>query len=741
MRRLPVVPMLALAVVTLTAGCDVFTGPDTTPASVELTAPATSLAAGATLQLRAVVLNSGGDSLRGQPVDFWSDRTAIATVDTAGRVTSVGPAGQVHITASVGPVASTPVTLTVVAGEPRHIALTTDLPANPVVGTSYPIAVTVTDAYGNPVAGAAVAFARTAGAGTVTPASATTDALGIAGAEFVLGTTVGTNSATARMATIDSVVSVSRRSVAAPAARIVAKTDLPASPVVGTAYPIAVTVTDTYDNPVAGVSVSFAKTSGTGSVTPASGTTDTLGAAGASFTIGTALGTNTATATASSLQGSPVTFSRAGVAAAPASITTLGTAPAELVAGAAWPDSLRVLVKDTYDNPVRGATVAFATTGGGSVSPASALTDSSGQAAARFVTGTSPQTDTATATVSGLPRAIFAVATIANERTVRFTVSGAPANIGLGAGIVMNGNGGDTHWVGAGDTIYWWRLPPGTYQFSFGNMECFIQGGCGNLADWGPHRGDTTITLTASATPLTVNWEYVPISRTVRVTVAGAPTGAGLGAGVVVDGSSGNTHWVGPGDTTAFYRLAPGDHRFTFGNMECFIQGGCGQLVDWGARAGDTTITITASAEPLTVTMPYAPINGVIELAVTGLNDVTIGTKAWSGVATVNGQMVRPSNNAPVLVGRVAPGTYTVNWQDGECGVQGGCATRLIGCCIVTNQMKPQNGTTTVVVSASTTAVRTTMDYYEYLPPGWVPTRGTAEPVSAPLATDPRRRN
>jgi len=70
--------------------------------------------------------------------------------------------------------------------------------AGAAVGDS--IRVRVTDASGNPAAGVAVAFSVTAGGGSVTPSTATTDAQGRAAARFITGTTVGANTATATIA-------------------------------------------------------------------------------------------------------------------------------------------------------------------------------------------------------------------------------------------------------------------------------------------------------------------------------------------------------------------------------------------------------------------------------------------------------------------------------------------------------------------------------------------------------------
>jgi hypothetical protein len=90
--------------------------------------------------------------------------------------------------------------------------------------------------------------------------------------------------------------------------------------VAGEAVAVApsVLVTDANDNPVEGVSVVFAVASGGGSVTGASANTDANGIATVGgWTLGTAVGTNTLTATAIGLTGSPVTFNASAENAPP----------------------------------------------------------------------------------------------------------------------------------------------------------------------------------------------------------------------------------------------------------------------------------------------------------------------------------------------------------------------------------------------------------------------------------------
>src|ERR1700680_4973984 len=91
-----------------------------------------------------------------------------------------------------------------------------------------------------------------------------------------------------------------------------------------------------------------------------------------------------------------LTGSETVVVAPPAVIAKVGTDATSVVAGASFSALIRVRVSDSSAFPVFGVTVAFAvTSGGGSVTPTEVVTDVNGQAAAKFITGTTVGTNTA----------------------------------------------------------------------------------------------------------------------------------------------------------------------------------------------------------------------------------------------------------------------------------------------------------------------------------------------------------
>jgi len=95
-------------------------------------------------------------------------------------------------------------------------------------------------------------------------------------------------------------------------------------------------------------------------------------------------------------------------------VTSVGALPSSVAAGSPVGDSIRVRVVDGGGNGKQGITVSFAVTaGGGTVSPASAVTDAQGRAASRFVTDPKVGANTATATIAGAAPVSFSLTTIA----------------------------------------------------------------------------------------------------------------------------------------------------------------------------------------------------------------------------------------------------------------------------------------------------------------------------------------
>ena len=143
------------------------------------------------------------------------------------------------------------------------------------------------------------------------------------------------------------------------------------SGVVGTTLssPFVVIVTNSGANPLSGVSVTFAITSGNGSLSVTSTTTGADGKASTVLTLGATPGANTVTATSTGLSGSPVTFNATGLAATASSIAMVSGDGQSGMAGNVLSSPFVVIVTNSEANPLSGVSVTFAiTSGNGSLS-------------------------------------------------------------------------------------------------------------------------------------------------------------------------------------------------------------------------------------------------------------------------------------------------------------------------------------------------------------------------------------
>jgi Protein of unknown function (DUF1566)/Invasin, domain 3 len=136
------------------------------------------------------------------------------------------------------------------------------------------------------------------------------------------------------------------------------------SAVAGSAVGIApsVIVKDANNNPVSGVSVTFAAATGGGSVTGGSATTNASGIATADgWTLGPTAGTNTLTATSGTLTNSPITFTATGTVGA-ATKVLMQTEPVGGASGAVLATRPAVKITDANGNTVTSGTASMSVT-------------------------------------------------------------------------------------------------------------------------------------------------------------------------------------------------------------------------------------------------------------------------------------------------------------------------------------------------------------------------------------------
>src|SRR5207302_1602058 len=269
------------------------------------------------------------------------------------------------------------------------------------------------DANGNPVAQVAVTFAVAPGNGTITGASQTTNASGVATVgSWTLSATAGPNTLTATSTGLSgSPVTFGATGTAGTAATIAANSPTSQTATVGTAVgsPPSVIVKDANGNPVTGVAVTFAVAPGNGTITGGSQTTNGSGIATVgSWTLKIGRAPSRESASSSGVGGSPVTFSATGTAGTAATMAANSPTSQSATAGTAVTSPSSVIVKDGNGNPVAQVAVTFAVApGNGTITGASQTTNASGVATVGSWTLSAtagPNTLTATSTgLSGSP--------------------------------------------------------------------------------------------------------------------------------------------------------------------------------------------------------------------------------------------------------------------------------------------------------------------------------------------------
>ena len=212
--------------------------------------------------------------------------------------------------------------------------------------------------------------------------------------------------------------------------------------VVGTelANPLVVRAEDVNGVPIVGQLVNFRVTAGGGSVFAGAGITNAQGVVQERWTLGnsTADSQRVEARAVDPNSGAAIVFAtfRATPLPGPAQSVAKASGDAQQGAvGAALAESLAVRARDTFGNPVPGATVTWAVSGGnGAVSPATSQTDAQGIAKTRWTLG--PRLDVphgVTATVGTLtPVAFTANATLPSTATIiKVAGDGASATAGV----------------------------------------------------------------------------------------------------------------------------------------------------------------------------------------------------------------------------------------------------------------------------------------------------------------------
>jgi hypothetical protein len=354
---------------------------------------------------------------------------SAATTDSLGHASTLltfgNKPGTYNVQASSIGLKNSPYTFAVKAapGAASVLALASGDAQTGMVATTLtaPFVVSVSDSFGNAVKGASVQFSIvSAPVGSVGDSlivsAAHTDSLGHASTLLVLGTKAGAYTIRATSSGLkNSPVTFSARATSGLANMLLQTSGQNQSANAGhtLANPFVVSVSDSFGNPVKGISVQFAiagvPVGAIGeSLSVSTMLTDSLGYASTILTLGNKVGPYAVQATSSGLRNSPLTFmANANSAAATMIALTSGDNQRGTV-GTSLASSFVVTVSDSFGNPVKGANVRFAFAGvpaaatGESLSVTTAATDSLGHASSVLKLGNKIGTYTVQAASSGL---------------------------------------------------------------------------------------------------------------------------------------------------------------------------------------------------------------------------------------------------------------------------------------------------------------------------------------------------
>jgi len=289
---------------------------------------------------------------------------------------------------------------------------------------------------------------------------------------------------------------------------------------VGTVLPAALLVQalDRYGNVVPGVTVNWAVTTGGGSVAPAASVSDTLGRARAQWTLGTAQGVQTATASV----GGALTVTFSATATVPAASVTVAPAVDTIPSGATV--QLTATPRDSGGNPLTGKTVTWAVS-----DTAIATVNDSG-----LVTAHQVGSAAITATVDGVHGTASVTVTPGPAATATSQVSASAPTVLEGGTVTFTLKARDA----AGNA-----LDKGGLTVAFTTSGGTSAGTIGPVSDLANGSYSATFTATAAGTPITIGatiggqavTSTLPTVQVVRdtvvATVSVAPTPVTIASG------------------------------------------------------------------------------------------------------------------------------------------------------------------------------------------------------------------
>jgi Big-like domain-containing protein len=419
------IALTVLAAITSSCTEEVWTPGDAALVRLAFQSVPSAIDDGANTQISVFGVEANGRQVSLSPGNFstvWSSSdTDVLRVTSSGSTATVEAVfpGEAIIT-----VYSTPLNAAARASSAGNLRVSTSISANRVpaelvllspnhvsglVNTPLPDSVLIRalDRRGDAVPGVQVRFEVLEGGGGVSPATVIADTGGYARTSWRLGPNAGRNRMRGSTNSPTRHVYVEAVGTTPEPARInvVAGDGQQGTVASNLPTPLSVRVTDSQSRPVPGVPVAWSVLSGGGTIAPQVALTDAEGISAVSWTLGTVAGTQTARAAVGTLTASFTASARAG---APSRLVKLAGDGQSAAVNTRLTDSLSVQVHDQYGNAVSGVTVNWSVlSGGGSLSPAASTTGSGGITRAAWTMGAAAGAGTASASVTGVPGVAF----------------------------------------------------------------------------------------------------------------------------------------------------------------------------------------------------------------------------------------------------------------------------------------------------------------------------------------------
>ena len=288
----------------------------------------------------------------------------------------------------------TPQKIRIVSGNDQH--------GMPDATLAKPFVVEIQDQKGAAFEGVPVTFAVTEGDGTLHTTRTATDSNGRAESTLTLGPNPGTNTVTVSVAGSQEKETFNAEGVRTPKTlEIFSGGDQEGAPGAALENPFVVEVRDQTDKPLPGVQVTFSVSSGGGTLSATSVTTNSNGRAESTLTLGPNPGTNTVTVSVTGITRTEM-FNAEGIRI-PKTLKIVSEGDQVGIPGEVLEKPLVAEVRDQTDKPLPGVQVTFSvSSGGGTLSATSAMADVNGRAESILTLGPNLGRNTVTVSVTGI---------------------------------------------------------------------------------------------------------------------------------------------------------------------------------------------------------------------------------------------------------------------------------------------------------------------------------------------------